>query len=100
MRLALNISGDANRDLEAIADYIGANYGFPSSDRFIAGITARLKQLAQFPMMGPSREEIAPGFRSLNYERYLILYVVQDYSINVMRVVSAYQDLTGLFDSD
>jgi plasmid stabilization system protein ParE len=75
MRLALNISGDANRDLETIADYIGANYGLSSSDRFIAGITARLKQLAQFPLMGPSREEIAPGFRSLNYERYLILTV-------------------------
>ena len=43
MRLALNISGDANRDLEAIADYIGANYGLSSSDRFIAGITARLE---------------------------------------------------------
>ncbi len=100
MRLALNISGDANRDLETIADYIGANYGLSSSDRFIAGITTRLKQLAQFPMMGPSREEISPGFRSLNYERYLVLYVVQENSLNVMRVVSGYQDLTELFEPE
>ena len=56
-----------------------------------------LKQLAQLPMMGPSREEIAPGFHSLIYERYLILYVVQENSLNVIRVVSEYQDLTGLF---
>lgn len=62
MRLALNISGDANRDLEAIADYIGANYGLSSSDRFIAGITARLKQLAQFPMMVQVVKKLHQGF--------------------------------------
>ena len=49
--------------------------------------------------MGPGREEIAPGFHSLIYDRHLILYTIQENSLNVMRVVSGYQDLTGLFES-
>jgi toxin ParE1/3/4 len=100
MRRNLNISEPANRDLESIADYLGENYGFSRSDQFIAGITARLKQLAQFPKIGPSREEIAPGIRCLFYQKYLILYVVHDHSIEVMRVVSGYQDLTSLFPTE
>ncbi len=63
MRRNLSLSEPANQDLESIADYLGGNYGFSSSDRFIAGIMARLKQLAQFPKMAPSREEISPGLR-------------------------------------
>lgn len=43
------ISTIANRDIEAIADYLEENRGFETSDRFIKGMTDRLTQLTQFP---------------------------------------------------
>jgi toxin ParE1/3/4 len=91
------ISDPANDDLERIADYLGANYGLPTSEQFIQGITARLQYVAQFPRIGRSREELSPGLRSLPYQQYLIFYTIQSSTIEIVRVVSGYQDLTNLF---
>ena len=98
MSLTCIISEASNLDLERIADYLGSNYGLANSERFIDGITSRLKHLAQFPRIGRSREEMAKGLRSLPYEKYLILYKVDERSIKVVRVVSGYQDLSMLFN--
>ena len=91
------ISTIANRDIEAIADYLAENQGFETSDRFIKGMTDRLTQLTQFPQMGRSRDEIFPGVRSLLYEKYLIFYTVTDKVVEISRVANGRQDLTQLF---
>ncbi len=91
------ISTIANRDIEAIADYLAENQGFETSDRFIKGMTDRLTQLTQFPQMGRSRDEIFPGVRSLLYEKYLIFYTVTDDVVEINRVANGRQDLNQLF---
>lgn len=91
------ISTIANRDIEAIADYLAENRGFETSDRFIKGMTDRLTQLTQFPQMGRSRDEIFPGVRSLLYEKYLIFYTVTDDVVEINRVANGRQDLNQLF---
>jgi toxin ParE1/3/4 len=67
MSFSFVISNSANRDLEQIADYLGANYGLSRSKQFIDNVTARLTYIAQFPRIGRSREELSPGLRSLPY---------------------------------
>ena len=91
------ISTIANRDIEAIADYLAENRGFETSDRFIKGMTDRLTQLTQFPQMGRSRDEIFLGVRSLLYEKYLIFYTVTDDVVEINRVANGRQDLNQLF---
>lgn len=91
------ISDPANQDLEAIADYLGANYGLATSEKFIDGITARFRYIAQFSRIGRSRNEIAAGLRSLHYEQYIILYKIEEPTIEIVRVASGYQDLKQLF---
>ena len=91
------ISKLANRDIEAIADYLAENQGFESSDRFIKGMTDRLIQLTQFPKMGRSRDEVFPDVRSLLYEKYLIFYTVTDEVVEINRVANGRQDLNQLF---
>lgn len=92
------ISTIANRDIEAIADYLAENRGFETSDHFIKGMTDRLTQLTQFPQMGRSRDEIFPGVRSLLYEKYLIFYTVTDDVVEINRVANGQQDLNQLFN--
>ena len=91
------ISTIANRDIEAITDYLAENRGFETSDRFIKGMTDRLTQLTQLPQMGRSRDEIFPGVRSLLYEKYLIFYTVTDDVVEINRVANGRQDLNQLF---
>jgi toxin ParE1/3/4 len=94
------ISDPANQDLETIADYLGANYGLATSEKFIDGITARFRYIAQFPRIGRTRNEIATGLRSLHYEQYIILYKIEEPTIEIVRVASGYQDLKKLFEED
>jgi toxin ParE1/3/4 len=94
------ISDPANQDMEAIADYLGANYGLTTSEKFIDGITARFRYIAQFPRIGRSRDELFPGLRSLHYEQYVILYQIDGNTIEIVRVASGYQDLKKLFEED
>ena len=100
MKFTCIISEPANLDLEHIADYLGANYGLSISEQFIQGIATRLQYIAQFPNIGRSRDELAPGLRSLPYEQYLIFYRIQASTIEIIRVASGYQDLSKLFEED
>jgi toxin ParE1/3/4 len=92
------VSNPANQDLEAIADYLGANYGLAKSEKFIDGMTDRFRYIVQFPRIGRSRNEVSPGLRSLHYEQYIIFYRIEVATIEIVRVVSGYQDLKVLFE--
>ncbi|MGF1458720.1 MAG: type II toxin-antitoxin system RelE/ParE family toxin [Leptolyngbyaceae cyanobacterium] len=59
-----------------------------------------LQQIAQFPQIGRKRDELYPNLRSLPYKQYLVFYRLLDDAIEVFRVVSGYQDLTALFETD
>jgi toxin ParE1/3/4 len=94
------ISDPANQDLETIADYLGANYSLETSEKFIDGITARFKYIAQFPRIGRSRNELSPDLRSLPYEKYIIFYKITEATLEIVRVASGYQDLKKLFEEN
>lgn len=46
------------------------------ADAFIDDVDAKFHLLAEQPMLGRSREELAPGLRSLPLDRYVIFYEV------------------------
>jgi toxin ParE1/3/4 len=94
------ISDPANQDIETIADYLAANYSLATSEKFIDGITARFRYIAQFPRIGRSRNELSPGLRSLHYEQYIVLYQIVGETIEIVRVASGYQDLKRLFEEE
>jgi toxin ParE1/3/4 len=100
MKPRLIISTPASRDLEDIADYFGRNSGLSRSEQFITEITERMANIARFPQIGRQRDELSSGLRSLPYKQYLIFYWIQESTIEIVRVVSGYQDLTKLFEED
>ena len=83
-----------------IADYLGKNYSLATSERFINGITARFKYIAQFPRIGRSRDEFLLNLRSLPYEQYIIFYRIEEPTIEIVRIASGYQNLNTLFETD
>jgi len=88
----------ASRDLEKIIDYIADNSSFDAAERFLQKINNKCKTLANFPNMGRRRDELAPLLRSFPVDDYLIFYRSITGGIEVLRVVSGYQDLEALFD--
>lgn len=76
----------ADEDLIALWTSIAA--GDPNAaDRVLDAIELRWQQLAQHPLSGVAREDIAVGIRHLVVGQYLTLYRVNDQSIEVIRVL-------------
>jgi toxin ParE1/3/4 len=94
---SFQITPEASRDLERIADDLANFSGLPSSDRFLSGITKAIGRLTRFPNLGHQRNDLSPGIRNLIYQKYLILYRVDDQSLEILRIVQGSQNLENLF---
>jgi len=68
-----------------------------SADRFIDLIEERCRLLAENPLMGRSRPELAPGLRSFPVGNYIIFYNPIEGGIEIVRVVSGARNIDALF---
>jgi len=58
-----------------------------NADRFLEELRQRLQTLAEQPLIGRERPDIAPGVRSFAHHEYLILYRASGDGAAVARVV-------------
>ncbi|MEB3295433.1 MAG: type II toxin-antitoxin system RelE/ParE family toxin [Synechococcales bacterium] len=94
---SFQLTPEASRDMERIADDLANFSGLPSSDQFLSGITKAISRLTRFPHLGYQRDDLSPGIRSLIYKKYLILYRVNGESLEILRIVQGSQNLENLF---
>ena len=87
---------EAESDLEEIWSYIGQDSP-NAADRFIDLIEAGCLSLTQNPLMGRIRPELAAGLRSFPVPNYVIFYMPLEDGIEVVRVLSGFRDVEGLF---
>ena len=83
----------ARADIDEIWLAVASNGGEALADRMIDRIEHRTAMLAQHPLMGPARSEIAEGARSLLVDRWVVLYCADATSVLVMRVIDGARDL-------
>lgn len=86
----------ARKDLRAIKDYIAAQ-SVPAAFRFLDEVKQKCSILAQFPEMGRPWHDLIPPLRSFPVDRYLIFYRPVKGGIQIVRILSGYQDLTAIF---
>jgi toxin ParE1/3/4 len=87
----------ASRDIEGIIDYIADVQSLDAADHLLEIINKKCRNLAIFPSLGRSREELAPDLRSFPVEEYLIFYRLAEDGVEILRVVSGYRDLEAFF---
>jgi toxin ParE1/3/4 len=90
----------SSRDIEGIMDYLADVNSFEVAEAFLTKLNQKCAKLAQFPSLGRSRSELSLGLRSFSTNPYLIFYRQVNDGIEIMRVVSGYQDLRALFDEE
>jgi len=86
----------ARKELKDIKSYIAAQ-SIQAAFRFLDEVTQKCSILAQFPEMGRLWHDLVPPLRSFPVDRYLIFYRPVKGGIQIMRVLSGYQDLTAIF---
>lgn len=84
----------AQRDLISIWRYIARDSEF-EADQFLDQIELLLRRLAERPMIGRERSELADNLRSFPIGNYVVFYIPVTDGIDVVRVLNRYRDLTA-----
>lgn len=92
----VRLSRLARTDLDDIWLYI-ARDSATTADSFLDLLVSKFPLLAANPEMGARRPELAAELRSFPVKNYLILYRKQKDHLEIVRVVSGFRDLKGLF---
>ena len=86
----------AKIDLIEIWDYI-ADDSEVRADAFIDRIDQKFRTLAQRPLIGRLRDELAVGLRSFPVGRYVIFYRPLSNGVEIVRVLHSARDLNADF---
>ncbi len=84
----------AEDDLVAIWIYIAAD-NESAADALLDRLEDAFGLLAENPLIGRGRPELAPHVRSFAVRRYVILYLPADDGIEIIRVVHGARDIEG-----
>jgi toxin ParE1/3/4 len=83
----------AREDLLDIWLYIARQTSETAADHVLDRIEDACRTLARHPELGPARPEIADEARSLIIQRWLALYRLTAYGVQVVRVIDGARDL-------
>jgi toxin ParE1/3/4 len=67
-----------------------------NADRFIEQLKERMQQLADQPLIGRERPEIAKHIRSFPHGEYLVLYRPSATGVDIARVLHGRRDLSRI----
>lgn len=70
-----------------------------NADQFLDRLNEKAKKLAEFPLMGTERPELAHQLRCFAVDRYVIYYrpLANEIGIELVRVLPSSRDTTPLF---
>ena len=93
------VSPTASRDLDTIGDYFVAR-NIEAGERLLREFVKKCENLVKFPNMGRSYDRIKPGLRGVPLDGYIIFYRVVENGIEILRVVSGYQEFEAMFPDE
>lgn len=92
MSRILRVTEPAKQDLEDI--WLGLEpFGVELADQCLNELQQKFLQLQQFPGLGRSREDLAPGLRSVVVREVVILYRSLEGLLVIVRVIHGRRDL-------
>lgn len=96
-KLKLIIENKAESDMESIADYIAKDNKKAASET-LKQFYKSFEKLSEYPNIGIKRPDFT--YKDVKFyvikKHYLIIYTVIEYTIHILRVLTAYQDICAL----
>jgi toxin ParE1/3/4 len=92
---------EAEADLFALYRYIAENSGDTRAAEYVERIVTTCMNLADFPLRGTLRNDLAPGIRITGFERRAtIAFRVEDDTVRIVRVFYAGRDFEAALYQD
>jgi toxin ParE1/3/4 len=82
----------AREDLKGIWRYSLKEWGAAQADKYLAELDAGIAQLRENPRLGKPRDDLRPGYRSLQVNEHMLYYVLTPSTIRIVRVLHARMD--------
>ena len=86
----------ASRDLDEIFDYIASD-SHQRALRMTLELLRRCDEIAQHPLTGTRRDDLADRLRCVSHQKYLIFFTPEEYGIQVVRILHGARNFEGLF---
>ena len=86
----------ARRDVRDIQEFV-SDYSVAAAGRLMERLERGLLNLADNPLMGRERPDLAENLRSFLVEEYIIYYYPMEDGIEVARIVHGARDASRLF---
>ncbi len=105
MRLPVERTPQARRDLYEIADYIAAD-SYSVATRFLTAAEKTFDDIGRMPKIGRSCAFVNPHLSQLRvwsvfgFEKYKVFYRVAEEQITVIRVLHAARDLEAIMEGE
>jgi toxin ParE1/3/4 len=64
--------------------------------RFVRAIEATFEPLRHFPLLGPARDQFAPGLRVTFHRPYAVYYLARPEAIVIVRVIHGARDIAAI----
>lgn len=93
----------AERDIEECFVYI-AEENLDKGVYFLVAVEDSIEQLGEFPFLGKNKSFKNPQFQNIRiwqvkgYEKYLIFYLVEDSTIEIIRLLHSSRNIDDIFD--
>jgi toxin ParE1/3/4 len=94
--MKLKFTPVARDDLEQIWDYIAENNP-QAATKMAQMLMQKCQLLAENPLLGRQRNEIAPNLRSFPTKSYTIFYRISVENLEIIRILNAARDIDNLF---
>lgn len=101
----INLTPEAERQLNEIDDWIAKNATAEIAQRFVSAILGHIEGILAFPLAGRPRDDVRPGMRTTTYKkRTLVAYEVDESSsevvVNVLGVFHGGQNWEAALSED
>ena len=98
MTISLVYRPAARADLENIYDWIADRADPQTAFDYVARLQATSEKLLSFPRQGTPRDDLAPGLRTIAFERRaIIVYREEGATLRIVRIVHRGRDLGQAF---
>jgi toxin ParE1/3/4 len=94
--MRVEISPLAERDLEAIGDYI-ADDSPPRAVSFVAELRTQCAKIAKAPQAYRARPELGEGLRSCAHGNYAIFFTATKARLTIVRILHGAMDIPAQF---
>jgi len=97
---SVRITPRAHEDLKNIGRYTLKHRGRPRRDAYLRALDQRFQWLAERPLRGRRRSDVADGYYSFHHESHVVFYLIREGGIDVIGVPHQAMDVRGHLERD